>query len=437
MAETRDVASKQKDLRSIIAGAYGNAIEWFDFALYGYFASVISNLFFPSDDKIASYLATFGVFAIGFVVRPIGGALFGHIGDRFGRRRALLFSGVIMCVPTALLGLLPTYQSVGVWAPVLLIVVRLVQGLAVGGEFTSSIAYLAEYAPPKRRGLFGSWSMTSCFLGILFGSAMAALVTSVLSDEALHSWGWRVPFLMALVLGVIGFLLRKSMDESPAFLEAKQACELVTNPVTLTLKTQKKNLLKVIGLLWVNAVCQYYLFVFFTTYIHHFSGLSLASTLVIGTICMAFVTLCLPVFGWLSDNVGRRPVLIGGSLGFLVFSIPLMKLMGGGDYTMVLVGELAFCLFVAARSGPVPATLVEVFPTQVRLTALSIGYNVNFAIFGGTAPLLATWLISMTGEKTSPAWYLMAVAAISIGISLLMPETRDRELTSGTAKNSA
>ncbi len=437
MPETGGAAPKRKDLRSIIAGAYGNSIEWFDFALYGYFAPVIATLFFPTDDKITSYLATFGVFAIGFVVRPIGGALFGHIGDRIGRRHALLLSVVVMSLPTAALGMLPTYQSVGVLAPVLLVVVRLLQGLAIGGEFTSSISYLSEYAPPDRRGLFGSWSMTSCFLGILAGSALAALLTSILSGQALHDWGWRVPFLMSLVLGAIGFWLRKSMEESPAFRDAKEAGELVKNPVAHTLKTQKKNLLTVIGLLWVNAVCQYYFFVFFTTYIHHFSGLSLASTLGIGTISMVFVTLCLPAFGWLSDKVGRRPVLIAGSLGFLVLSVFLMKLMGSGDYALVLAAELAFCLFVAARSGPIPATLVEVFPTRVRLTALSLGYNVNFAIFGGTAPILATWLISVTGDKTSPAWYLMAVAAISIVISLFMPETRDRALTPDSAKTSA
>ena len=433
MAGTGSATPKRKDLRSIIAGAYGNGIEWFDFALYGYFAPVISTLFFPSDDKLTSYLATFGVFAVGFVVRPIGGAIFGHIGDRIGRRHALLLSVVLMAVPTAMLGLLPTYQSVGILAPVLLVVVRLVQGLAVGGEFTSSISYLAEYAPPNRRGLFGSWSMTSCFMGILAGSAMAALVTSVLSDQDLHSWGWRIPFLMSLVLAAIGFWLRLSMEESPAFKDAKEAGHLVDNPVMHTLKTQKKNLMTVIGMLWVNAVCQYYLFVFFTTYIHHFSGLSLAETLGIGTISMAFVTICLPVFGWLSDKVGRRPVLIAGSLGFLVLSVTLMDLMGGGEYGLILGAQLAFCFFVAARSGPVPATLVEVFPTRVRLTALSLGYNVNFAIFGGTAPILATWLISVTGDKTSPAWYLMAVAAISIGIAVVMPETRHRSLTAHPA----
>ncbi|MEM7223709.1 MAG: MFS transporter [Pseudomonadota bacterium] len=429
--------AERKQLKSIIAGAYGNGIEWFDFALYGYFAPIISSLFFPSDDKLASYLATFGVFAVGFVVRPIGGALFGHIGDRIGRRHALLFSVVIMSLPTAALGLLPTYHSVGVLAPILLVVVRLVQGLAVGGEFTSSISYLSEYAPPARRGLFGSWSMTSCFIGILAGSATAALVTVLLSEEQLHDWGWRVPFLLSLVLGGIGLWLRRSMEESPAFKDAKEAGHLVKNPVAHTLKTQKKNLVTVIGMLWVNAVCQYYLFVFFTTYIHHFSGLSLAKTLGIGTISMAFVTLCLPFFGWLSDKVGRRPVLIAGSLGFLLLSITLMELMGGGEYALVLGAQLGFCLFVAARSGPVPATLVEVFPTRVRLTALSLGYNLNFAIFGGTAPILATWLISVTGDKTSPAWYLMAVAAVSIGIAMMMPETRDRAITGDAAKSGA
>ena len=434
MAKAEGSAPRRKRLKSIVAGAYGNGVEWFDFALYGYFAPVISGLFFPSDDKLTSYLATFGVFAVGFVVRPIGGALFGHIGDRIGRRHALLVSVVIMALPTAALGLLPTYQSVGLLAPVLLVVVRLIQGLAVGGEFTSSISYLSEYAPPARRGLFGSWSMTSCFLGILAGSATAALITSVLSDQALHDWGWRVAFLMALVLGAIGFWLRRSMEESPAFKDAKASGTLVKNPIGHTLKTQKKNLLMVIGMLWVNAVCQYYLFVFFTTYIHHFSGLSLADTLGIATISMAFVTVCLPAFGWLSDKVGRRPVLIAGSLGFLLLSIALMDLMASGDYTLVLAAQLCFCLFVAARSGPVPATMVEVFPTRVRLTALSLGYNVNFAIFGGTAPILATWLITVTGDKTAPAWYLMAVAAISIGIAFFMPETRDRALTADPAK---
>ena len=434
MARDDGVAAGRARIRSIIAGAYGNGIEWFDFALYGYFAPVISTLFFPSDDKIASYLATFGVFAVGFVVRPIGGALFGHIGDRIGRRHALLFSVLLMAVPTAALGLLPTYHSVGIWAPILLVLVRLLQGLAVGGEFTGSISYLAEYAPPHRRGLFGSWSMTSCFVGILAGSASAALVTAVVSDEALHAWGWRIPFLLSLVLGGIGFWLRRSMEESPAFKDAKEAGHLVENPISHTLKTQKKNLMTVIGMLWVNAVCQYYLFVFFTTYIHHFSGLTLAETLGIGTISMAFVTICLPLFGWLSDKVGRRPVLIGGSAGFLVLSVTLMELMGGGEYMWVLIAELGFCLFVAARSGPVPATLVEVFPTRVRLTALSLGYNINFAIFGGTAPILATWLISVSGVKTSPAWYLMGVAAISIGIALMMPETRHRSLVADPAK---
>ena len=411
---------KRARRRSILAGAYGNAIEWYDFALYGYFAPVIAKLFFPEADAVASFLATFGVFAVGFVVRPLGGALFGVMADRLGRRRALLASVILMALPTCAMGLLPSYQTAGELAPLLLVLVRLLQGLAVGGEFTGSISYLVEFAPPKRRGLFGSWSMCSCFTGILLGSATAALMTSLLAPEALQAWGWRLPFLAGALLGLLGFLLRRGMAESPAFQEAAAEGTLTEHPIRQVFAQEKKHLFLVIGLLWVNAVCQYYLFTFFTTYIHHYGGLSLAQTLQINSLCMAVITLCLPLFGALSDRVGRRPVLIAGSLGFLLLTWPLLAMMTSGHYAEILIAQLVFALFVAARSGPIPATLVEAFPTRVRATALSLGYNINFAIFGGTAPMIATWLIDATGKTLAPAWYLMPVALVSIVVSLVM-----------------
>ena len=401
------------DYLSFFAGAYGNAVEWYDFASYGFFATIIAQQFFPGDSHFLSILSAFAAFAVGFMVRPIGGAIMGHIGDKYGRRKTLILSVSLMTLSTFLFGLLPTHGMIGFMAPVLLVLLRLFQGLAVGGEFTCSISYLAEHSSDKRRGLSGSWSMVSCFIGILVGSLIATLITNTMSSAAVLSWGWRIPFLASIVIGGFGLYLRLKLKESPAFEEAKKEQVLVHNPIAETFRFHKMALLKVIGILWVNAVAQYYFFTFFITYIATYGTLKLAHADMINSICMVFATLLLPLFGWLSDLYGRRKILNLGSWGLILFTFPIMYALITYNYYPVLIAQLVYVVFIAARSGPISATLAEIFPTHIRNTALGVGYNLCFAIFGGTAPMVALLFAKYGGSLLAPGWYVIVVGFIS------------------------
>lgn len=420
-----NAATSDHRVKNVVAGCVGNVLEWYDFALYGFFAPIIAKLFFPSDNQITGLLATFGIFAVGFMMRPVGAVIFGILGDKLGRKKALEISVIMMAVPTTLIGVLPTYESVGILAPILLTIIRLIQGVSVGGEFTGSISYVVENAPhpPGRRGFYSSWTVFSLLGGILLGSAIASLVTNVFSDAQLHSFGWRLPFLLGLVIGLIGLYLRLGLDESPAFKKMKEAGELSKRPIIDAFKYHWKEILIVIGATCVGAVNFYMIFVYMTTYLSTETHLLLSTALDINTISMIALMVLTPFMGLLSDKIGRKPVLITGCLIIAIFAYPLFIVLTKGHALYDLLSQIVFAIGLAMVFGPFGAMMVELFPARIRMSAVSIGYNIGFAVFGGTAPFVATYLIDLTGNKLSPSYYLVAAAVTSLIVFFMIRES--------------
>ena len=408
--------------KTVIVAVVGNIMEWYDFALYGYFAPVLAHLFFPSEDPAVSLIATFGVFATGFLMRPVGAVIFGHFGDRMGRRKALSASVLLMAGATALMGLLPTYAQIGMTATILLTFLRLLQGISAGGEFTGSISFLVEHAPSSRRGFIGSWTTFSGVSGMILGSGAGALVTFLLSDEALNNWGWRIPFLLGIVTGAVGYYLRFGVEESPMFKALKAQGKVVRAPLKEAFREFHKEMLTVVGVNWVNAAVFYTVWVYNTTYLATVIGLPLSSALLINTLSMLFLIVAIPLMGALSDRVGRKPLLIAGCVGVGCMAYPLYYLLSQGTFGSALTAQLLFVIPISMLQGTMPTTMVELFPTSSRYSALSISYNIAFAIFGGTAPLVATQLISMTGNPLSPSFSLIFAAVVSLWVIVSMKE---------------
>lgn len=401
-----------------MAGSIGNVLEWYDFALYGYLAPVIAVLFFPRENELASLISTFGVFAVGFFARPVGALLFGHLGDTVGRKSALIWSVMLMAVPTCLVGLLPTHAEIGFAAPVLLVVLRLLQGLSVGGEFTGSMTFLVEHARPEERGYAGSWSEFSAQIGILLGSGVGALLTFSLSQDALYTWGWRIPFVLGILVGAVGLYLRRSIDESPEFERVKRSGVISRFPLREVLTHRRADLVRAIGIIWLYAVSFYLAFVYLITYLSTVLTVPLGSAMISNTIGLAAFTCLVPAMGALSDRVGRKLPMVAGAAGLALLAYPLFMLLGLGALPYIITAQLLFALLVAAYVGPMCAMVVELFPPDGRYTGLSLAYNLALALFGGTAPLVATYLIERTDNIVAPSFYLAVSAVISFAVVL-------------------
>lgn len=406
----------------IAAGAIGNVLEWYDFAVYGYFAAAIGRAFFPSQDPVAQVLAAFGIFAVGFLMRPVGGALIGTIGDKLGRRAALTVSVAAMAIPTFLVGVLPDYQAIGIAAPILLTVLRMVQGLSVGGEYTTSIIFIIEHAPSNRRGLIGALGCCGAVAGILLGSATGALLASLISEQALESWGWRIPFLLGLVVGIAGVVLRRHVQETPRRAGGGRS------PFLDTVRNHGPLLGRLAALSVFNSVGFYLMFVYIVSWLQFADGIAPAKALEINSISMIVLLPVMVMVGWLSDRYGRRPMMLGAAGLGAVGALPFFWLMHQGDTALVLLGQLGFVLAVGGFIGGQPALMVEAVPAEIRCTAIALGYNVTLGIVGGFSPLFATWLVQRTGNDFSPAFMIMVAAGVSIAAILRFGETHRAKL---------
>lgn len=409
--------SHSVERRTVLAGIAGNVMEWYDFAVYGYFAPIIGRHFFPSDDPAASLIAAFGVFAAGFLMRPIGGLIFGHIGDRLGRKTALTISVLAMAIPTCLIGLLPDHAVLGSAASVLLVALRMIQGVSVGGEYTTSVVFLVESARPDRRGLAGSWSTVGAVLGTLMGSAVGALITTVFSDAVVHAWAWRLPFIIGLFVGLAGLYIREHLPEPTTPKKSEESGA----PIVEAFREQWRPMLEISALNVLNAVGFYAAFVFVVTYFEKVSHLSSSAALDINTLNMIVLVGVLPAAGALSDRVGRKPMLFCASLAALLLAWPLFWLMAHPVVHWAMLGQFGFALIIGTFCGVIPVTMVEAFPARVRCSAVSIGYNLCLGIVGGTTPLVAMWLIERTRDDLSPAFYIMAAAAVSLAMVVRLP----------------
>lgn len=408
--------------RAVVASISGNVLEWYDFAVYGYFAPVIAQKFFPSNSPDSSLLAAYGAFAAGFLMRPLGGFLFGHLGDRIGRRRTLILSIVLMAGPTFLIGVMPDYSAIGVWAAVLIVAMRMLQGLSVGGECTTSVTYLVEQAPPGRRGLFASWINFGCIGGILLGSAAGALIHTFWEAEV-QVWAWRLPFLAGLSVGVLGLVLRRGLPESTHGGELRERA-----PIARAFRHEWRSMVRVCGIWTVNAVGFYMMFLYITTYLQREVGVAAALALDINTISMVVLLLTIPVAGYASDLMGRRFFMVGVPAVLLVSGYPLLWLMHHADPALILPAQIVFALLLGTYGPVVSAVMAELFPREVRCSGMSVAYNLTLGLIGGTTPMVATYLIARTHDDLSIAWYLMAAAAISLAFTVRIPETARMDL---------
>ena len=393
---------------TLAAGAIGNVLEWYDFAIYGYFAPQIGRAFFPGSDPIAQLLAAFGVFAAGYLMRPLGGALVGHIGDRHGRRTALVFTIAAMAAPTFLVGLLPGHAALGVAAPILLTLLRCLQGLSAGGEWTTSFIFLIEQAPEHRRGLVGAIASSSGIFGILLGSALAAVLASVLSPAALDDWGWRLAFLLGLLAGLAGWMLRRRLSDPS---ERRPAA---TAPVLDALHNQAAVIARVAAVAAFAASGLYLMFLYIVSWLQSVDGIPPARALDINTASMAALIPVELTAGWLSDRLGARTVLLAVLGLAAVAALPLLWLMHQASTVAIVAGQLGFVLTIGAVLAVQPAFIVSVTPSALRCTTIGLGYNITLASVGGLSPLAAAWLVHRTGLDLTPAALMTAAALVSI-----------------------
>ncbi|MBT4879905.1 MAG: MFS transporter [Alphaproteobacteria bacterium] len=412
--------------RAVTACMIGSAFEWYDFALYGYFAAVLGKLFFPSADPLVSLLATYGVFAAGFAMRPVGAVIFGHVGDKYGRKKALVATIFLMTFPTVCLGLLPTYDHIGILAPILLTVIRLCQGLSIGGNLSGSFTFMIEYAPGHRRGLVGSLTLFSALGGILIGSAMAAFATAMLDTGALETWGWRIPFLIGVLIGGVGFYMRIHIPETPQYVKEMESEQAEGFPLKKIIKEHPVKVIRSIFVLLLNDVGFYVSFIFLTTYMTTIVKIPMDTALTINTINMVILMSLVPVMGWVSDHVGRKPMMMLSSVMFFVLAIPVFNLIDQGGFWPPLFGQMLLGFSIVGFFGAMAAMLVEKFPTKGRYSALSLTINISATLFGGTAPFIVTSLMADTGWNHIPAYYLMAAGLISF-IALLSFKDRFRD----------
>ncbi len=409
--------------RGVIAGVVGNILEWYDFALFGFFAQQIGAHFFPADNPTASLLAAFGTFAAGFFMRPVGGALFGLVGDRYGRKQALIWSVLAMAIPSFLIGVLPSTTTIGLAAPILLLVFRLLQGLAVGGEYMASAVFLVEGADPGRRGWMGSWGPIGATTGVLLGSAAGAIVNATMSPAAVMAYGWRIPFILGLGVGLGGLAIRRHyIERVPHQAPAK-------SPLGEAFRSHWRTMLHLVALVSAISVGFYTTFVYAPTWLHQVTGVPSSTALEINTLAMALSLFALPLSGLASDRWGRRPVFLLTAAAFTLLAYPLMVLMAQGKTGGMLVGQTGLALLVSGNAGLLPATMAELAPWRVRCTVLSVAYNIGMAVLGGTTPLVAAWMVSRSGLPLAPALYLTGAAAVTFVGALLLPKAPPHRLT--------
>jgi len=417
--------------RAATASFIGNFVEWFDYASYGYLATTIAVVFFPNENKTVALLSTFTVFALSFLLRPIGGIIWGSLGDRRGRRWALSWSILLMSGASFCIGLLPSWAAVGMLAPLGLFVLRLVQGFSASGEYAGAATFLSEYAPRNKRGLYTSLVPASTATGLLAGSLLVAMLHQLLSDPAMQSWGWRIPFLLAGPLGLVGRYIRVHLEDSPhyrAMAEASRSRTQQRTPLRDLLANHRRALAIAFGVASLNAVAFYLLLSYMPTYLSAELGVDETASFFASTIALSVYIVSIFVMGHVSDRFGRRRMLILASVLFVVLSVPLFALLGAGVIWLIVLVEIVFGILLTINDGTLATFLAESFPTSVRYTGFALAFNSANALLGGTAPFVATSLIAITGSTAAPAWYLTIIAIGALGAMLSSKETAFTDL---------
>ncbi|MFL9876760.1 MFS transporter [Herbaspirillum rhizosphaerae] len=398
--------------RAIVATVIGNGLEWFDFTVYSFFAVIIAKLFFPTGNELTSLLLAVATFGVGFFMRPVGGILLGIYADRVGRKAALSLTILLMAAGTTLIGLAPTYEQIGLFAPLIIVVARLLQGFSAGGEMGSATAFLTEYAPVKERAFYSSWIQASIGVAVLLGAAVGTFVTSSLSPEALASWGWRLPFLLGIIIGPVGYYIRHHLDETPTFLEAKDKTD---SPLKEIISNFPRETLASFSMVILWTVCTYVLLFYMPTYSIKVLKLPQSTGFIAGMVGGLCIMVFAPIVGRIADRFGRRGLLSGAALLILLLAYPMFAYINAAPGLFsLLIFQLVFGILIATYTGPILAAFSELFPAKVLSTGLSVAYNLAVTIFGGFASFFITWLIAATGSTMAPAFYVMIAAAISL-----------------------
>ncbi|QIZ33500.1 MFS transporter [Saccharopolyspora sp. ASAGF58] len=437
------IVDERQTKRAVAAAAIGNTMEWFDFGVYSYIAVIISQVFFPPTNATAQLLSTFATFAVAFLVRPLGGFFFGPLGDRIGRRKVLATTMVTMALGTLAIGLIPSYATIGIWAPVLLLVARLVQGFSTGGEYGGAATFVSEYSPDRRRGFMASWLEFGTLTGYSLGAALVTVLTVTMAPQDLTTWGWRIPFLVAGPLGIIGLYLRFRLEETPAYRKNSEDEQPQAAATWRSLRTifgrHWRPMLKCVGLVLVFNVTNYLLTSYMPTYLSAVLGFQHTSSLILVLVTMVLVMGLIVVLGRFSDRIGRLPIAGFGSVALIVLSFPAFLLIAQGSVGAVLGGLLVIGLTLICFSSTMPSTLPALFPTEIRYGAVSVGFNISVALFGGTTPLIAEALVAVTGVKSIPAVLLVAAGAVGLVAVYFTREPAGRSLPGArpTAANRA
>jgi MHS family proline/betaine transporter-like MFS transporter len=412
--------------QAVAAAVIGNVLEWYDFSVYAFVATILAKKFFPAGNDVTPLLATFAAFGIGFLARPLGGILIGRIGDVRGRKAALVLTILLMAVGTTVIGLIPSYASIGLAAPALLVLARLMQGFSAGGEWGGSTAFIVEWAPEGRRGFYGSFQQASVAAGLLLGSAVAALISTTLDPAAMDDWGWRVPFLLGAILGPVGIYLRRNIDETPAF---RRVAETPAPSPHAEAASPVRLAARAFGFTIHWTVVFYIFLSYMPTFTQKFLKLDRIDALWSNTIGILVLVVAIPAFGRLSDRIGRKPLLLASCVAFILLPYPLFsRLLDGASFGSAIAMQILFGLCIALYSGPGPAAISEIFPTRIRSTWMTTGYALSVAIFGGFAPFIATLLIDTTGMPIAPIFYVMAASVVTTFVLLRLKETAHGQL---------
>ncbi|MEV4442243.1 glycine betaine/L-proline transporter ProP [Streptomyces sp. NPDC049577] len=422
--------------RAVSAAALGNMMEWFDFGVYAYMAATLGKVFFPSSSPGAQVVSAFATFAAAFLVRPLGGLVFGPLGDRVGRQKVLAATMIMMAVSTFAVGLLPGYATAGFGAPVLLLLCRLVQGFSTGGEYAGATTYIAEYSPDRRRGFLSSWLDFGTFVGYALGSGLVTLLTAAVGTDGMTDWGWRLPFLLAGPLGLIGLYMRMRLEETPAFqaetaeqLEAAEEGRQSGHGRLREIFTRHWHAVLIcMGLVVVYNVTSYMVTSYLPTYMTETLGQNATTAQLLILATMILVALTITLVGRSSDMWGRRPMFMGGSIALVVLAAPAMLLIRANGALLPALGCLVLGLLLVLFAGTSAATLPALFPTRMRYGALSVSYNISVSLFGGTTPLAVSALLESTHDEMVPAYYLMAAGVIGAVSAFFLHETAGKPL---------
>ncbi|QUG75643.1 MFS transporter [Erwinia sp. E602] len=427
-------ASSQSNVvkRASLAGGVGSFVEWYDYGIYGLLVSTLVLVFSSSEMGMsdAGLMLTYLGFTVSFVVRPFGGIICGYFGDKIGRQKLLAILLLMISLATAAIGLLPSYQSIGWAAPALLILLRIVQGFSAGGEVSGAGSFVAEYAEDHRRAVVMSPLVMGSFIALLFGSLLISGLINLYGPQAMVAWVWRVPFLLAIPMALIGVYIRTRIEDTPHFRLMKNEKRVVANPLreVLTSKRHLKAILLAITLPAVNGPGYYILFVYMPTYLNKVMHFTQVQSLMVTACGLLTIIAAIPLMAWLSDRLGRKPLLIASAMAMAVLAWPCFWLLTLGMLPLACMAAILLALAFAGHAGVIQAALAEMFPTTVRYSAYSIGFNLSTVIFGGSAPLLMTWLIGLTGVASIPSYMVIATAALTLISTLYLKETAGKPL---------